>query len=90
LILLKLIVNNFYFIVKWFFEIDSQKDFVSIWGEWIKLSTASAKVERKQAIQRLRLSPWTVLVIAIAFLIATPVLSVLSNIFADSGEEAPS
>jgi len=86
LILLKLIVNNFYFIVKWFFEIDSQKDFVSIWGEWIKLSTASAKVERKQAIQRLRLSPWTVLVIAIAFLIATPVLSVLSNIFADSGE----
>ena len=86
MILLKLIVNNFYFIVKWFFEIDSQKDFVSIWGEWIKLSTASAKVERKQAIQRLRLSPWTVLVIAIAFLIATPVLSVLSNIFADSGE----
>ena len=86
MILLKLIVNNFYFIVKWFFEIDSQKDFVSIWGEWIKLSTVSAKVERKQAIQRLRLSPWTVLVIAIAFLIATPVLSVLSNIFADSGE----
>ena len=86
MILLKLIVNNFYFIVKWFFEIDSQKDFVNIWGEWIKLSTASAKVERKQAIQRLRLSPWTVLVMAIAFLIATPVISVLSNIFADSGE----
>lgn len=48
------------------------------------MSSATVKVEPK-ATRRLRLSPWTVLVIAIAFLISTPVIAVLSNIFADAG-----
>jgi iron(III) transport system permease protein len=48
------------------------------------VSLTTIKVEPK-ATQRLRISPWTVLVIAIAFLISTPVIAVLSNIFADAG-----
>ncbi len=44
------------------------------------------KVELSKAIQRLRPNLWTILVIAIAFVISTPVISVLSNIFTNSGE----
>ncbi len=53
---------------------------------WVKVSLSPGRVELSQAIQRLRPSAWTVLVMAIALLISTPVLSVLSNIFTDSGE----
>lgn len=44
------------------------------------------KVERKRPIHYPRLSLWTVLVMAIAFLLSIPVISVLSNIFTNSGE----
>lgn len=49
------------------------------------MSSGTVKVESK-AMRRRRLSPWTVLVIAIAFLISMPVIAVLSNIFADAGD----
>jgi iron(III) transport system permease protein len=48
--------------------------------------TSSATVSRKLVFPRVHFSGWTVLVIAIAFLISTPVLFVLGNIFTDSGE----
>ncbi|MBD2012872.1 iron ABC transporter permease [Microcoleus sp. FACHB-53] len=48
--------------------------------------TPSGSVSRKPVFPRVRFSGWTVLVIAIAFLISTPVLFVLGNIFTDSGE----
>lgn len=44
------------------------------------------KVERKRPIHHPRLSLWTILVMAIAFLLSTPVISVLSNIFTNSSE----
>ena len=47
------------------------------------MSSGTVKVEPK-AIRRTP-SVWTILVIAIAFLIATPVIAILSNIFADTG-----
>lgn len=49
------------------------------------MSSGTVKVEPK-AMRRRRLSPWTVLVVAIAFLISTPVIAVVSNIFADAGD----
>lgn len=49
------------------------------------MSSTSVKVKPK-SIRRFVPSPWTILVIAIAFLISTPIISVLSNIFADAGE----
>lgn len=48
------------------------------------MSSTSVKVKPK-VIRRFVLSPWTILVIAIAFVISTPVIAVLSNIFADAG-----
>ncbi len=45
------------------------------------MSSSTARGGLSQALQRLRPSLWTVLAIAIAFLLSTPVLSVLSNIF---------
>jgi iron(III) transport system permease protein len=50
------------------------------------VSSSAVKVELGKAIQRLRPNAWTILVVAIAFLISTPVISVLSNIFTNSGE----
>ena len=85
-LLLKDIISNFHFIVKWFFEIDSQEYLVKISGECVKVSSSPVTAERRQLVRRLIPSAWTILVIAIAFLISTPIISVLSNIFADSGE----
>jgi len=50
------------------------------------VSSSPVKVKHKRAIHHLRPSVWTVLVMAIAFLLSTPVISVLSNIFTNSGE----
>ena len=50
------------------------------------MSSSPVKVKHKRAIHHLRPSVWTVLVMAIAFLLSTPVISVLSNIFTNSGE----
>jgi iron(III) transport system permease protein len=74
---LKVIFNYFYFIVKWFFEIDSQQDFVAVSLVGVKVSS----VELRKVFRSLRPSVWTILVMAIAFLISTPVIAVLSNIF---------
>ncbi|MBW4546875.1 MAG: iron ABC transporter permease [Symplocastrum torsivum CPER-KK1] len=49
-------------------------------------STAPVNLARQLVGQVVRPNGWTVLVIAIAFLISTPVLFVLSNIFVDSRE----
>ncbi len=49
------------------------------------MSSTSVQVKPK-SIRRFIPSPWTILVIAIAFLISTPIISVLSNIFSDAGE----
>jgi iron(III) transport system permease protein len=46
----------------------------------------SATVTRKPAFSTVRFKGWTVLVIAIAVLISTPVLFILGTIFTDSGE----
>ncbi|MCA1993804.1 MAG: iron ABC transporter permease, partial [Coleofasciculus sp. S288] len=48
--------------------------------------TAPVTSVRKQVVQSFRLNGWTVLVMAIAFLLSTPILFVLGNIFTDSGE----
>ena len=50
------------------------------------MSSSPVQVERRQAVHRGRSSGWTALVMAIAFLISTPVLFVLGNIFTDSGK----
>ncbi len=50
------------------------------------MSSPPVQVERRQAVHRGRSSGWTALVMAIAFLISTPVLFVLGNIFTDSGK----
>src|SRR4028119_1283010 len=49
-------------------------------------STAPVNLARQLVGQVVRPNGWTVLVIAIAFLISTPVLFVLGNIFVDSRE----
>ena len=49
-------------------------------------STAPVSFTRQLVGQVVRPNGWTVLVIAIAFLISTPVLFVLGNIFVDSSE----
>ena len=55
-----------------------------------KLTQYPANNSRKSATQpwlnSIRPSPWTILVMAIALLVSTPVLFILSNIFTDSGE----
>ncbi|MFB8790873.1 MAG: iron ABC transporter permease [Potamolinea sp.] len=45
-----------------------------------------SSVELRKAFRSLRPSAWTILVIAIAFLISTPVIAVLSNIFVLKGD----
>ena len=62
------------------------------WGKSKILASKilASKIEmaftRKLVFPPIRFSGWTVLVITIAFLISTPVLFVLGNIFTDSGE----
>lgn len=48
--------------------------------------TQSVTVTRQPVLPPVRVSGWTLLVIAIAFLISMPVLFVLGSIFSDSGE----
>src|SRR4028119_1556608 len=48
--------------------------------------TAPLMFARQRVVQPVKPSGWTVVVMAIAFLLSTPVLFILGNIFADSGE----
>jgi iron(III) transport system permease protein len=52
----------------------------------INVSSSTVKGERRWVIGHLLPSVWTILVIAIALILSTPVISVLSNIFTGSGE----